>query len=117
MHHSFLLLFVLLDADLIRAALRMADISITKAALWMEVDKGLLERQLNGEGHLSHRRLLMLPLGFHRWFNLLAVEKYGLPREVTRAVPLTLALLAKRRMARAAIATRKQLEARKERVG
>jgi hypothetical protein len=106
-------LLALLDADLIRAALRHADISITKAAVWMECDRALLERQLDGEGHLSHRRLLMLPLSFHRWMALLSVERYGLPSEVKRAASVSLVMLASKRMKRMALSTRKQLQERK----
>lgn len=93
-------LLALIDADLIRAALRHADISITKAALWMEIDRALLERQLDGEGHLSHKRLLLLPLAFHRWLNFLGCQRYGLPSEAKRGIPLTLGLLASARISR-----------------
>jgi hypothetical protein len=108
MRHSLLFLLALLDADLIRAALRHADISITKAAVWMECDRALLERQLDGEGHLSHRRLLMLPLSFHRWMNFLGSIKYGLPSEVRRSAPLQLAVMGQRRMLRAELHDRKE---------
>lgn len=100
MRYSLLFLLALLDKDLIEAALRHADISITKAAIWMEIDRSLLERQLNGEGHLSHKRLLMLPLVFHKWFAMLSLQRYGLPREVKRSAQLQLALMGERRMLR-----------------
>lgn len=89
---------VLLDADLIRAALRHADISIAKAAIWMEMDRGLLDRQLDGEGHLSHRRLLMLPLGFHQWLSFLQCQRYGLPGEVRHAALIEVAVVSSREM-------------------
>jgi hypothetical protein len=114
MRHSLFVLLALLDADLIRAALRHADISITKAALWMEMDRTLLERQLDGEGHLSHKRLLMLPLKFHQWFSFLSTERYGQPQVVKRGIPIVLALAAHRRMLRITQITRRQLAARKE---
>jgi hypothetical protein len=100
MRHCLFLLLVLLDADLIRAALRHADISITKAALWMEIDREQLERQLKGEGHLSHKRLLRLPLKFWRWFSFLSTQRYGLPGEVRRAIPVQLAVIGQKRMVR-----------------
>lgn len=113
MRLMFLSLFILLDADLIREALRHADLSLRKAALWMEMDESLLERQLKGDGHLSHKRLLMLPLGFWQWFGLLQAERYGLPREVKRAVPLTMVMLARKRMARVTLKMKQELKERK----
>ena len=114
MRHSLFVLLALLDADLIRAALRHADISITKAAMWMEMDRTLLERQLDGEGHLSHKRLLMLPLKFHQWLSLLSSVRYGPPRVVRRAIPVVLAMAAHKRMLKVTQITRRQLAARKE---
>ena len=95
-----LMVVMLLDADLIREALQKAGISLKAAALWMQIDCAQLERQLHGEGHLSHRRLLMLPLIFWQWFSVLAVERYGLPRIVRRAIPIQLAVMGRRRMLR-----------------
>ena len=111
MRYSLFFLLTLLDADLIRAALRHADISLTKAALWMEMDAAQLERQLNGDGHLSHKRLLKLPLKFHQWMNLLGSIRYGAPREVRRGIPVVLAMAAHRRMLK--MATARQLTERK----
>jgi hypothetical protein len=104
----------LLDADLIRAALRHADISITKACVWMDMDPAQFERQLNGDGHLSHKRLLMLPLKFHQWFSIECAMRYGPPREVQRGIPVVLAMAARKRMLRITQLTRRQLAARKE---
>lgn len=114
MRYLFPFLLTLLDADLIRAALRHADIGIVTAARWMELDPAQLERQLNGEGHLSHKRLLMLPLKFHKWFAFLSVLRYGPPQEVRRGIPVLLAMASHRRMLRITQITRRQLAARKE---
>lgn len=66
----------------VRESLRHADLSIEKAALWMEMDPAQLQRQLAGIGHLSLRRLVKLPDAFHQWLALLTVEAYGLPKAV-----------------------------------
>jgi len=103
-HLLVVCVLVLLDGELIRRALRHADISLSKAALWMEMDARQLDRELNGLGHLKHTALLKLPLIFHQWFTLLQAERYGLPNEVRRSLPLYLALRGRKRMARAALA-------------
>ena len=101
----------LLDGDVIREALRCADLSLTKAALWMEMDPRLLDRQLQGEGHLKHSALMKLPVSFHRWYHFLMAGRVGLPKEVKRALPLTLSLMGRKRMAR--METQQQNDERK----
>jgi hypothetical protein len=59
MRHSLFVLLALLDADLIRAALRHADISITKAALWMEMDPAQFERQYRFWYKSKHQKTLL----------------------------------------------------------
>jgi len=80
---------MVVDTDLIRKALRFADVSIVKAALHMQMDPRLLDRQLMGEGHLKHTALMLLPSNFWRWYSLFLVQKHGLPMEVRRTVRLT----------------------------
>jgi hypothetical protein len=105
----------LLDADLIRAALRHADISITKACVWMDMDPAQFERQLNGEGHLSHKRLLMLPLKFINGFPVECAMRYGPPqRSPARDSRRACDGGAPKRMLRITQLTRRQLAARKE---
>jgi hypothetical protein len=88
------------DYSLVLEALRLADISQEKAAEWMEINKAQLHRQLHGEGHLSLRRLAMLPGSFWSWYGVLILDKYPLPREVQRAARLVFGLIGKKRMAR-----------------
>lgn len=103
-----LCLLMLIDGDLIRQALRHADISLSKAAIWMEMDVRQLDRQLHGEGHLKHTALLKLPLRFHQWLSVLQVARYGLPKEVRRALPLAIATMGQKRMLRMERAERKE---------
>lgn len=101
----------LIDGDVIREALRYADISITKAAAWMEMDPRQLDRQLNGAEHLRHASLAKLPTVFHSWYHFLMLDRVRLPRPVRRGLPLQLALMGKRRMARMERAERKETKA------
>ena len=71
---------------LVREALRLSDLSITKAAIWMGIDRAQLERQLNGDGHLSHARLAMLPMAFWREYGLAICHHCGLPERFQTAV-------------------------------
>lgn len=100
------LIFAALDwpsqAARVVQALHLADISVEKAAVWMDVDPSQLRRQLAGDGHLSYRRLTQLPCEFWRWWALLVAEDVGLPFVVRRAARLHLALSGTRKkMARA----------------
>lgn len=104
----FLLASTLLTANLIRAALRHADISVTKAALWMEMDRSQFERQLSGEGHVSLNRLEKLPLLFWQWTALLMVEWFGLPPEVEQALAVDDAMFTRRRMVKVESATERE---------
>ncbi len=87
-----------LHARLVREALRLADISIEKAALYMAIDRAQFDRQLQGDGHVSFTRLMALPEEFWRWFYLLGAELAGIPEVVTRSARLRLALKARRQL-------------------
>lgn len=101
MRHLFwFCLLTLLEGNLIRRALRYADIPLVKAALWMDMDVRQLDRELKGEGHLKLTALEKLPLVFHQWLALLRAEQYGLPSEVRCGIPLV-RVLRRRRMAKA----------------
>lgn len=76
----------------IREALRLADIAITKAALWMALDRSDLERGLSGQQKLDYWRLEMLPEEFHRHFYLLGLRDRGLPEYAKTAVKISPAL-------------------------
>jgi hypothetical protein len=94
-----------LHADRIKTALRYADISPTKAALWMSIDPRQFDRQLNGEGHISYTRLVMLPVLFWQWFGLLIVVQVGLPLVIRKSARLALTFMGfRKRMARMAVA-------------
>lgn len=76
---------------LVKRALELSGLSLEKAAIWMEMDRSQLHRQLEGDGHLSLTRLMLLPVTFWRWYGLLIAEQLGLPVEVRRAARMTLA--------------------------
>lgn len=80
-------------------ALELAGLSLEKAAVWMDMDRAQLHRQLHGEGHVSLTRLTMLPVSFWRWYAVLLAAEFGLPLEVRRAAKMTLARLNDRRRA------------------
>ena len=76
----------------IREALRLADIAITKAALWMQLDRSDLERGLNGTMKLDLWRLEMLPDAFHQHYHLLGLRDRGLPEYAKTALKIYPAL-------------------------
>lgn len=76
----------------IREALRLADIAITKAALWMALDRSDLERGLSGERKLDAWRLEMLPDVYHQHHALLELRDRGLPEYAKTAVKISPAL-------------------------
>lgn len=76
-------------AGRIREALRLADIAVTKAALWMALDKSDLERGLSGQQKLDYWRLEMLPEDFHRHFYLLGLRDRGLPEYAKTALKIS----------------------------
>ena len=49
------------------------------------IDRAQFERQLQGEGHLSLKRLGRLPVAFHRWFAVALAQEVGLPEEINTA--------------------------------
>lgn len=66
----------------VREALRKADIPLKNAALAMQVDAAQLKRELDGNGHLSLRRLALLPDAFWQWFVIVTARRVGVPREL-----------------------------------
>lgn len=117
----------LIDAAEIREALRLADISIEKACQYMvgppsrdypngkPKDRALLERQLNGDGHLRHTELCQLPISFWREYLILMLVRVGFSRRAKREVAVFLAVTARKRMARVSFLTSRQLQQRKGR--
>jgi hypothetical protein len=105
---------LLIDGAIIREALRLAGLSLEKAAIWMEMDPRLLDRQLSGDGHLKHTALVKLPAKFFQWYGVLMLERVGLPKEVKRSVPIVLALLARKRLVRQSRQLTMQLAARQK---
>ncbi len=87
-------------ASLVREALRMADLSIEKASLYMGISKSQLCNQLSGEGHLSHTRLMLLPVDFWKWYAVLSAESFGLPTHILHARSLELAMRSRRKQLR-----------------
>ena len=86
-------------ANRIREALRLADIGITKAALYMNMDAAQFERGLSGEQTLNLWRLEMLPDPFHQHFHLLSLRDRGLPDYAKAALKIIPALDLKRETA------------------
>lgn len=93
--------------QLVRDALRMSDISIKQAAILMDLDHSQLVRQLDGVENLSLRRMQWLPKKFFSWFFFLGLLMVGMPKAVRRAVPVTLAMMGRRRMLRLELAVEK----------
>lgn len=85
-----------LDALLrtLKAALRHADVAQEKAALFMDMDKGHLSREINGGGGLSLKRIAELPKEALQWWAAELVAALQFPQEIEQGIA------AKRRMAR-----------------
>lgn len=81
----------------IREALRLADISLTKAAVWMGMGAQDLEKALNGERALSVWRLLALPDEYHQHYHLIELRDRGLPDYAKTAIKMLPALESERR--------------------
>ena len=88
----------------VREALRHADLSQEKAAIWMGMQKAHLSDALAGGRPLSLTKLMKLPAEFWQWYGLLVVEDVGLPTVVRRAALMRVALAGRKRMARMAVA-------------
>lgn len=66
-------------------AMRQSDTSLKAAALYMEMDAAQLRRELDGNGHLSLRRVSAMPPVFLQYFALNLVAEVGIPLEVQTA--------------------------------
>lgn len=84
----------------LRDAMRIRDLSVTKAAQWQEIDPGQFERQLQGIEHLSLKRLHKLPYGVIQEFFWQGALLFGPPPKARRGLLLQLAIMSNRRMAR-----------------
>ena len=92
----FVLLVALLAGDplvhatarRIREAMRLADLSLEKACLYMGLSKAHFSAQLAGVGHISASRLAQLPREFQQWYHALGVQDLGLPPRLAQAEPL-----------------------------
>jgi transcriptional regulator with XRE-family HTH domain len=78
-------------------ALRQSDVSQEKLALYLDMDKGQLSRQLNGEGGITLKRLAQCPEETWRWFAVGILLHLGLPRSLQRSARLAFALIGHRR--------------------
>jgi hypothetical protein len=73
----------------IRRAADHAGLDLKALQIDMEIDKGQLSRQMEGDGHLSLTRLSRIQsCAFWRWFALLQSQRHGLPDEVNAAIDL-----------------------------
>jgi hypothetical protein len=81
----------------LREALRHSDISQEKLALYLEMDKAQLSRQLHGEGGITLKRLAQCPDDVWRWFAVGILLHLGLPRSLQRSARLAFALIGHRR--------------------
>ena len=85
---------------LVVKAMQDADVSTEKAAQHMEQDRAHLHRQLQGDGHLSVKRMAGLPDDVLRWLAVEIFNELGMPRQLQRAAKWQLAFMGKRRMAK-----------------
>jgi hypothetical protein len=74
----------------VREALRLADVGIGKAALYMGMGPQDFEKCLNAERPLNVWRLELLPREFHRNYHMLALLADGLPERIDHAIKMGL---------------------------
>ncbi len=72
----------------IREALRLSDLSITKAALHMNLDPSDFEKGLRGERKLDLWRLEMLPEEFSKHYATLTLIDKGVPTYFRKALKM-----------------------------
>lgn len=83
----------------IRNAIRLAGMTMLRAAQEAEIDQAQLTRQIRlVEGTL--KRLAMQPRAFWQWYAIELMSAFGLPAEARRAMRLALASVGLHRMAR-----------------
>jgi hypothetical protein len=66
----------------LRAALRLAGLSDKEVAHYLQINKGLCSKKLNGERPLSITALALLPVDVQRWLAVRWVMRHGAPVEV-----------------------------------
>jgi hypothetical protein len=88
--------------ELVRETLADSRISLEKGALYYGTDKAQFRRAIDGEGHLSWTRLSQFPIAFKARLGWRLLDAYGIPPEMQHAARIALALIGKKRMARAA---------------
>jgi hypothetical protein len=87
-------------ARLLREAIRLAGLTMTRASQEAELDQAQFTRQAEmHEGSL--KRLAMLPSAFWQWYAVVLAAEFGMPIEAQRAAKLALASVGRKRMARA----------------
>jgi hypothetical protein len=89
--------------QIVEETLADSRISVEKAALYYGTDRAQFRRALDGNGHLSWTRLSQFPGAFKARLGWRLLNAYGLPPEMQSAARIALALIGKRRMARAVI--------------
>lgn len=88
---------------LLRDAIQLSKMTMLRASQEAEIDHAQFRRQVEMlEG--SHKRLAMLPPEFWSWYGCLLVQQFGLPPEMRRSARLVLALIGRKRTAKANIA-------------
>ena len=81
-----------------KEALRLADISMEKSCEWRGINYSQSMRQLDGDGHISFTRMMLLPPIFWQWFALLLAEDYGVPKCVTRGMRILMVVRNRRQL-------------------
>jgi hypothetical protein len=88
--------------QIVEETLADSRISVKSGAMYYGTDQAQFSRALAGEGHLSWTRLSQFPARFKSLLGWRLLLAYGLPSEVQRSARIALALVGKKRMARAA---------------
>ena len=76
------------QSQIVRNALRHADMPLDKAAIYADVDVRQLSREIDGlTGTLRH--LFRLPPAFLQWFGAELIAEFGYPEEVQRLAEIS----------------------------
>jgi len=112
-HAPIFFALALVSAEFFKAAMTVTKMKLKEVAYLMRIDEAQLRRQLEGDGHLSVKRMESLPLSFHQEYHFAGLSKCGLPKRLRRLALIQLALMGesrRNRMLKAEWATDKKEE-------
>ena len=79
---------ITVQARVIRAALRHADVPLDKTPLYTGCDVRQFAREIDGDTNNAITRLFKLPDAFKAWLGVALLQEYGVPQELAQVARL-----------------------------